>query len=115
MKGSIKNNILIIVLTACLIRFTGLDDVALANSVPGTSNDQWIVPWGGELDDYAYDLVVHGDNIYITGRTKSFGAGDYDVFLLKFDLDGNLLWNTTWGSPRAEGAGLSPLTMTVFT
>jgi len=33
----------------------------------------------------------------VTGRTDSFGAGWYDVFVLKFDTAGNLLWSKTWG------------------
>lgn len=93
-----------LVIIAYFLGFTGICNVALAGSNPHSSRDQWIVAWGGKLDDYAYDLAISGDNIYITGRTKSFGAGDYDIFVLKFDLKGNLIWNTTWGGPNNEGA-----------
>ena len=86
------------VILASLLGITGLLDVSFVSSNSPTSNDQWFVTWGGKLDERAWGMVVNGSHIYITGDTTSFGAGDYDIFLLKFDLEGNLQWNTTWGS-----------------
>ena len=58
----------------------------------------WTKTWGGTLDDYATAVATDPTgNIYVTGGTESFGAGWFDVFLLKFDSSGNLLWSKTWG------------------
>jgi hypothetical protein len=37
-----------------------------------------------------------GGNAYITGRTQEHGLGRVDVFLLKYDSQGSLLWQRAW-------------------
>ena len=34
----------------------------------------------------------------MVGYTKSFGAGDYDIWILKLDKNGEILWQKTYGS-----------------
>jgi len=64
---------------------------------------QWNYTWGGTGGDYAYELAIDlSDNIYLTGATGSFGALDYDVFLLKYNSTGALQWNYTWGEPGLD-------------
>ena len=54
--------------------------------------------WGGaNLEDFGEFVIDSTDNIYITGFTSSFGAGDNDIFLTKLDKSGQSLWNRTWG------------------
>ena len=58
----------------------------------------WAKTWGGGGDEGVNRIAVGPDGyIYVTGGTDSFGAGWYDVFLLKLDTYGNLIWGTTWG------------------
>ena len=58
----------------------------------------WQKTWGGAEDERGDFLSIDGSgNVYVTGRTRSFGAGSSDVILLKYDLDGNSLWQKTWG------------------
>ena len=58
----------------------------------------WNNTWGGSDDDYGYGTALDGSgNISITGYTESYGVGESDVFLLKYDSSGILMWNTTWG------------------
>ncbi len=63
----------------------------------------WNVTWGGNNWDVGSDIFVYDNNIYVVGSTESRGAGKWDVCLLKFDLDGNLIWNITWGGKDDDG------------
>jgi murein DD-endopeptidase MepM/ murein hydrolase activator NlpD len=63
-----------------------------------TGHFLWAKTWGGGNDEYATSVAVGPDGfVYVTGGTFSFGAGWFDIFLLKLDIDGNLIWATTWG------------------
>jgi len=54
--------------------------------------------YGGTDDDWASSVQQTSDGGYIVaGRTWSFGAGDYDIFLIKTDANGNLQWAKTYG------------------
>jgi hypothetical protein len=59
---------------------------------------------GGEKFDAGVSLIQTSDGGYaITGFTKSFGAGDYDVYVVKLDANGNLQWTKTIGGPESDG------------
>ena len=61
--------------------------------------------WGGVDEDGAEGVAVAPDgSVYSTGTTLSFGAGDRDIFLLKYAADGTLVWQRTWGTARTEPA-----------
>jgi hypothetical protein len=75
----------------------GGQDVLLLKYGP-TGTLVWSKTWGGASDEYATAVAVGPDGfLYVTGGTSSFGAGWFDIFLLKLDLQGNLIWATTWG------------------
>jgi hypothetical protein len=57
----------------------------------------WASHWGGEEREYARAMILCNGHLYITGSTQSFGAGKSDIFLLKYSLEGLLIWNRTWG------------------
>ena len=57
--------------------------------------------WGGPDRDGANGVAVAGDgSVYVTGETRSFGAGsgDSDALLLKYNASGALLWQRTYGT-----------------
>ncbi|MGB5912735.1 MAG: SBBP repeat-containing protein, partial [Promethearchaeia archaeon] len=59
---------------------------------------QWNRTWGGGNPDYAEGVAVDSSgNVYLAGATESFGAGDYDMVLIKYDANGLELWHYTWG------------------
>ncbi|MHA1271062.1 MAG: hypothetical protein ACTSPY_14815 [Candidatus Helarchaeota archaeon] len=59
--------------------------------------------WGGPNNDDGYTLITDNyGKIYAVGDTKSFGAGSYDLEILNFDSEGNIIWNETWGSVDEE-------------
>ena len=63
-----------------------------------TGNIQWQKTYGGSEDDYGRSIQQTGDGGYIVGGyTKSFGAGNWDVLLLKPDSAGNVTWQRTIG------------------
>ncbi|MEW6412760.1 MAG: T9SS type A sorting domain-containing protein [Candidatus Zixiibacteriota bacterium] len=54
--------------------------------------------YGGALSEYGYDLRMTTDGGFvIVGSTKSYGAGEKDVYLLKINADGDLQWSRTYG------------------
>ncbi len=64
---------------------------------------QWNRTWGGFSAEYGYGVTVDSlNNVYLVGYTWSFGVGDYDMVLVKYDEDGNQQWNRTWGGFSAE-------------
>lgn len=46
--------------------------------------------------------VLDNGNIIISGVTRSFGAGDVDLYLLEIDSLGNTLWDQTYGFPGRD-------------
>jgi len=62
----------------------------------------WDIMWGGNNLDSGYGLATNGDNVYITGSSFSFGTERPQGILVKYDQEGNQLWNTTWGTPFSE-------------
>ncbi len=70
-----------------------------------TGNMIWNQTWGGVGDDSGYALAVDTDQntLYLTGTTESFNVSATDGFLAKFDLNGTLLWNKTWGGVNTDG------------
>lgn len=72
--------------------------------------------WGGPASELVEGTAVAADgSVYVAGTTFSFGS-DADVFLLKYDEAGNLLWQRRWaqqgpflndnaGDVAVDGAG----------
>ena len=68
-------------------------------------NAQWNKTYGGKDSDYASALVQTSDGGYaLAGATDSFGAGDYDFWLVKTDANGVEQWNKTYGGAYADQA-----------
>ena len=67
----------------------------------------WTKIFGGSGYDYGYAVQQTTDGGYIlTGVTNSFGAHDYDVWLIKTNASGDTLWTKTFGTGDYE-EGLS--------
>lgn len=66
-------------------------------------NEEWTKTFGGSGLDDGYSVAKTKDGGYlITGGTNSYGAGFYDVYLIKVDAQGNLEWDTTYGGAASE-------------
>jgi hypothetical protein len=74
----------------------------------------WTTTYGGDSTEYGYDIQKTLDGGYIlVGSTRSFGNGKRDVYLLKTDSLGQVIWSRTYGgveddegcSVRTTGGG----------
>lgn len=70
----------------CLVKFSSSGDL------------EWNRTWGGNSLDQCYDVAVDlSGNIFLAGNTWSYGAGESDMCLVKFNSAGDYQWNITWG------------------
>jgi uncharacterized delta-60 repeat protein len=61
--------------------------------------------YGGSNYDYANSIRQTQDGGYLmAGSTRSFGAGNDDLWLLKLDSSGAITWEKTYGGAGYEGA-----------
>ncbi|MFW9973168.1 MAG: hypothetical protein ACFFDF_23495 [Candidatus Odinarchaeota archaeon] len=79
---------------ACVIKF---------NSTGGLL---WNVTWGGDDDEYSStnSLIALDslNNVYIAGETQSYGLGETDMFLVKYNSAGVKQWEKIYGGISTE-------------
>ncbi len=66
----------------------------------------WHKTWGDDgADEQALALAIDvTGNAYLAGWTDSYGEGQQDMLLLKYDSTGALVWQKTWGEAGDEQA-----------
>ena len=63
----------------------------------------WTKTYGGEESDDVYNIEATPDGGYVAvGKTRSYGAGEDDIWILKLDSEGDTLWTQTYGTPDIE-------------
>jgi hypothetical protein len=79
--------------------FTALPLLLLAAiSVAQAPSLLWHQTYGGPDTDRAYSLdLTSGGGFVLTGTTQSYGAGYYDVYLVKVTSLGIMQWDRTFG------------------
>ena len=96
-----------------LIASAGQSDVYIAKYNPNAEL-LWVRQAGGPANDTARSITIDSSNdIYITGdfiETAEFGdttlssSGESDLFIAKYDSDGDLIWAKKAGGSRSEVA-----------
>jgi|GEM_PF-977248 len=86
---------------------SGLDDIFITKYDAGGLK-QWSKQYGTTDADVAMGIAFDtGDNFYLTGYTKgnldgASNQGDADVFLMKCDSAGNIIWTRLLGTSAEE-------------
>lgn len=62
----------------------------------------WSRTYGGAAWDYGYSVQELADGYIIVGETESYGAGDKDVYLIRTDTAGDVVWEKTFGGTLKE-------------
>jgi hypothetical protein len=91
---------------------TGLKDIYLVKTDQYGNEESWspVILGNENFDDVATSLQVVSDGFVILGYTNDTtggGNGSYDMYLLKTDLQGNVVWEKkTGGSADDRGTNL---------
>jgi len=81
----------------------GSDYQILLVRTDAIGDTMWVRTYGGPGVDLGISLLVTADGSFvIVGITDSYGAGGRDVYLIKTDSLGNLLWETTFGGAEND-------------
>lgn len=66
-------------------------------------NQQWEGVYGGSKHEQGNSLVqTYDGNFVVAGSTRSFGAGNWDVWVMKLDTKGQRIWRRTEGGKGAD-------------
>ena len=59
--------------------------------------------YGGTGDEVGYDIIQASDKNYIiTGSTTTYGSGSQDVWLMKTNQSGDIIWKKTFGGANVD-------------
>lgn len=81
---------------------SGQSDVYLIKT-DSLGNQLWAQTYGGDSADHGTSVQQTSDSGYvIVGKTRSFGADDLDIYIIKTNSDGETLWAKTYGGIQID-------------
>jgi len=70
-----------------------------------SGNKEWDNTFGGDSVDWGSSVVQTADDGFIVvGMTKSYGAGKFDIYIIKTDKNGQEEWSETYGGAYKDEA-----------
>ena len=64
---------------------------------------EWIKQYGGDGDDILHNSIKTSDNcLLLVGESDSYSDNNYDIYIVKIDQTGELLWSKTFGDERMK-------------
>ncbi len=95
--------------------WVGGDDVYVQKLDPN-GNLIWVITFGSSQNDFGQKLIIDGQgNVFVfggfkgtcdfdpgVGVTNKSSNGEYDIFIAKYDSNGNFLWVKTMGGPSRD-------------
>ena len=87
-----------------LLLFLATLMITLPNVEPAVaSSELWSQTYGGQWEEVAYSLVEAPDRGFVMGGyTNSYGAGNFDFWLVKTNEFGKTQWNQTYGGTQLD-------------
>jgi PKD repeat protein len=91
--------------------YGGVDSVEKIDYIQvATGLSPWSFSYGSTGDDRArfvqetFDLLSNPDGYIVAGETSSFGAGGSDIWLVRLDQNGTVVWEKTYGGGGDDSA-----------
>lgn len=83
---------------------SGFNDIYLVKT-DSIGNYLWSKTYGSSGNEGAIKIKQTSDGGFIiVGSTNSFGVGQYDLYIIKTDSLGNLIWSKTYGGWQTDNA-----------
>src|SRR4051812_48717427 len=68
-----------------------------------TASKHFQYTFGGGKKDILYSSIETDDKGFLSvGYTESFGAGNFDMYVIKNDSEGKLEWSKTYGGTKED-------------
>lgn len=77
--------------------FSALSSDIYLVKTDSNGNLEWSKTYGASDWEEGHSILIALDGYIHVGYTKSFGAGNEDIYVMKNDLSGNIVWAKTYG------------------
>jgi len=95
---SAHNLSLVFLLIFCFLGATTQHALSSEGSEAIELEENWVATWGEEIYQSPRRIMIDDNHVYVVGRTWTSETEDSNIFLLKYDSDGGLVWNITLDS-----------------
>ncbi len=81
----------------------GINENVFVLKVDANGIQEWNSTFGGLSPEQGREIIeVSGGGFAVIGHTDQYGAGLDDVWLIRLDMNGNHLWNHTYGGSAVD-------------
>ena len=67
-------------------------------------NECWTLYYGEKMNDESAHAVLSNDTIYLAGISLDPGSGRYQIYVVKAEADGTIIWEETYGGSTTHFA-----------